>query len=91
MPASPSSRPTRPDLGAVCSVKHCGQEAIACCEHCGQPCCAAHLRNVTIQRRAPRTPPGLGATARPPLLTETYALCPRCGSRAVVPERWHPQ
>lgn len=71
-----------------CQVKDCGRMAVAVCEHCGHPCCLAHVRHVSITCRADRRPPGMSASARLPIRTETYTLCLRCSTKP-VPRRTH--
>lgn len=76
------TRPDRPDDGC-CHVKNCGQMATVHCMHCGHPCCAAHIRHVSVTRREERRPPGMSATVRLPIRTETYLLCQRCSTKPV--------
>jgi hypothetical protein len=71
--------------GASCHIKTCTQPATATCDRCGQPCCPAHLRHVTVERRVERTlnSSPLGQLARLPTRTESYTLCLRCSGKPV--------
>jgi hypothetical protein len=71
---------------ALCHVKGCLEPATATCDRCGQPCCAEHIKHLTIQRRALRThqPNSTDVLARLPTYTETYTLCPRCSTKPVL-------
>jgi hypothetical protein len=71
-----------------CHVKDCEQIAAVVCEHCGHPCCLAHARRVAITFRDEHRPPGMSASARLPIRTETYTLCLRCSTKP-VPRRMH--
>lgn len=80
---------TRPDDGR-CHVKSCDLVATSHCMRCDQPCCSAHIRQVTITLRDEKRPPGMSAIDRLPIRTETYALCPRCSTKPVPPLRTLP-
>lgn len=67
-----------------CALKNCEQPASAICEHCGHAYCPAHLRAVSITYRDDQRPPGMSPSARLPIRTETYALCPRCSMKPIL-------
>ena len=79
---------TRPSDEVYCHVKECEQLATTVCEHCGRPCCHTHVRHFSITYRDDQRAPGMSATARLPIRTETYLLCPRCSTKP-VPRRTH--
>lgn len=72
-----------PSSDVSCHIKDCEQVAAAVCEHCGHPCCLAHVRRVSITYRDDQRPPGMSASARLPIRTETYMLCLRCSTKPV--------
>lgn len=70
-------------VDVYCHIKNCEQLATERCMRCGQSFCLAHIHRVSIMRRAETRPPGMSATVRLPIRTETYALCARCSSKPV--------
>ena len=70
----------RPALDQSCYVEGCAAHADFRCTRCGQPCCAAHVRHVPLQRRAApdeTAPDGLELTHLPSQI-RVYTFCLRC-------------
>lgn len=68
-----------------CYMKACTLPATTTCDRCGQRFCAAHCRELVLQRRddASERPTHQGMLERLPMRTESYTLCAPCRTKPV--------
>lgn len=69
----------------TCHVKACALPATTTCDRCGQRFCAAHCRELVLQRRddSSERPTHRGMLERLPMRTESYTLCAPCRTKPV--------
>lgn len=69
----------------TCYVKACALPATTICDRCGKRFCAAHCRELVLQRRDDSSErlTHQGMLERLPMRTESYTLCAPCRTKPV--------